>query len=262
MRKRIPIGLIHRLPILGVSLVILLVGAVLLAACGGGEPKVVVVTATNTQEPVQQVIEVTATFTPVPPTDTSEPATVDVQATVQAALAATLTAAPTDTPIPPTDTPIPPTATLIAPTATLIPPTDTPVPPTNTPRPTRRPTARPTATQVSYPPPVLMNPPEEFNCWLAGGCTFSWAAGMGLAPNHYFQVQLIGPNNEHRGIHPPTKEYSFTSDESVYMIVTDWCNPNLFCHIQWTVAIVQWDGVDPSRIGRTLVEAVARWVKL
>lgn len=255
MRRRTCIGLKHRLPIFVAWLLILLVGAVFLAACGGGEPEVVVVTATNTQEPAQRVIEVTATFTPVPPTDTPEPATVDVQATVQAALAATLAAAPTDTPIPPTDTPIPPTAT-------LIPPTDTPVPPTNTPRPTRRPTPRPTATQASYPPPVLMNPPEEFNCWLARGCTFSWSAGMALAPNHYFQVQLIGPNNEHRGIHPPTKQYSFTSDDSVYMIVTDWCNPNYFCHIQWTVAIVQWDGVDPSRIGRTLIEAVARWVKL
>lgn len=259
MRKRTQTSLVHRMQIVAPILVILLVGAMFQGACGSEEQQVVVVTATNTQQPVQQVIEVTATFTPVPPTDTTVPPTVDVQATVQAALAATQAAAPTDTPLPPTDTPVPPTDT-------PVPPTDTPVPPTSTPRPTARPTSRPTtrptATQASYSPPVLLSPPEEFNCWLAGGCTFSWAWGMGLAPNQYFQVQLVGPGGEHRGIHPPSKGFTFTTDDSVYMIVTDWCNPGYFCHIQWTVAVVEWNGVDPSKIGRTLVEAVLRWVKL
>ncbi len=256
MRKRSRICRTHGQTVVVTLLLILLVGTSFLAACGTQEEEVVVVTATNTQETAPQVIEVTATFTSVPPTDTPVPPTVDVQATVQAVLDATLAAAPSDTPIPPTDTPVPPTDTPVSPTDTPIPPTNTPRPPTRTPRPA------PTATRASYPPPALLNPPEEFNCWLAGGCTFGWTWGMALAPNQYFQVQLIGPGNEHRGIHPPTKQFSFTSDDSVYMIVTDWCNPSYFCHIQWTVAIIEWDGVDPSKIGRTLIEAAPWWVKL
>jgi hypothetical protein len=83
-----------------------------------------------------------------------------------------------------------------------------------------------------------------------------------LAANEYFQVQLVGPSNEHRGIHPPTKGYTFSSDESVYEIVPDWCNVNYYCQVKWTVAIIEWDGVDPGKIGRTLVEAEWREVVL
>jgi hypothetical protein len=228
----------------------------LLTACDllGGEPEVVVVTATPAQEQGQQQIVVTATFTPAPPTDTPTateiPPTPDLEATVQAALAATQAAMPTDTEEPPT----------LTPTDTPLPPTDTPKPPTRTPRPRQQ--ASPTPQPASYGPPALLSPPEEYNCWLAGGCTFSWAAGAALAPNHYYQIQLIGPSGEHRGIHPPTKGFSFTSDDSVYMIVDDWCDVHYFCHVQWTVAIIVWDGVDPSRIGRTIIEAAPRWVKL
>lgn len=228
-----------------------------LSACDGGGEKVIVVTATPTAG--QQVVFVTATFTPAQPADGSVPPTVDVQATVEAALAATQAAAPTDTPIPPTDTP------LALPTNTLIPPTDTPPPPTNTPKPTTKPTSKPkpTATPASYPPPTLLSPDVDFSCYNAQGCSFSWSWGRSLAANQYFQVQLVGPNNEHRGIHPPTKDFSFQSNWSVYQIIRDWCDPSKMCHMQWTVAVVEWDGVDPSKIGRTLVETQPpRWVWL
>ena len=64
--------------------------------------------------------------------------TPDVEATAQAALAATQTAQPTNTLVPPTDTPIPPTAT---PTATA----------TFTPTPTNTSTATPTPTPTPHP---------------------------------------------------------------------------------------------------------------
>lgn len=239
-----------------VALLVLAALLPLLTACDllGGEPEVVVVTATATEERTQEQIVVTATFTEAPPMDTPTatevPPTADVEATVQAAVAATQAAMPTDTEVPPTSTP----------TDTPLPPTNTPRPPAPTPKP--KPQATNTPQPASYGPPALLSPPEEFNCWLAGGCTFSWASGAMLAPNHYYQVQLIGPAGEHRGIHPPTKGFSFTSDDSVYRIVEDWCNPAYFCHVQWTVAIIVWDGVDPSKIGRNLVEAAPRWVKL
>jgi hypothetical protein len=107
----------------------------------GGEPEVVVVTATATEPVVQEVVVVTATFTPAPPTDTPTateiPPTPDLAATVQAALEATQAAAPPDTAVPPTPTP---TDTPLPPTDTPRPPTETPIPqatakPANTPKP-------------------------------------------------------------------------------------------------------------------------------
>jgi hypothetical protein len=69
----------------------------------------------------------------------------DREATVQAEVAATQVALPTDTPVPtPTDTP--------APTATSQ-PTDTP-PPTDTPAPTATPSPEPTATPTNTPAPT------------------------------------------------------------------------------------------------------------
>jgi hypothetical protein len=63
-------------------------------------------------------VALTATWTPMPPTNTPKPPT------------------PTDTPKPPpTNTPVPPTNTPVPPTNTPVPPTNTPVPPTNTPKP-------------------------------------------------------------------------------------------------------------------------------
>lgn len=80
------------------SITVILLLALALTACGGGEP-------------VAQ-----ATDTPVPPTNTPVPST--------------------NTPVPPTDTPVPPTDTPVPPTDTPVPPTDTPVPPTPTSEPT------------------------------------------------------------------------------------------------------------------------------
>jgi len=81
--------------------------------------------------------------------------TPDVEATAQAALAATQASQPTATPVPPTNTPTPvppPTDTPEPPTATStpVPPTDTPEPPTATPAPTDTPEP-PTATSTPTP---------------------------------------------------------------------------------------------------------------
>jgi hypothetical protein len=126
------------------------------------------------------------------------------------------------------------------------------------------PTRKPAATKppANLPPPIQLSPAPEFNCFSLAGCYFSWSWGSTLASNQYFQVQLVGPGNEHRGIHPPTKEYSLQTNWTVYQIVTDWCDANKYCHIQWVVAVVEWDGKDPSKIGRTLAESEKRWVKL
>jgi hypothetical protein len=87
-----------------------------------------------------------------------------------------------------------------------------------------------------------------------------------LQPNHYFQVQFIGgPNSEHRGIHPPTKDRSYTftypsdSASGNLGVAHDWCSVGIKCYLQWTVILVEWDGVDPSKLGRTLSEAEPRW---
>lgn len=243
------------------AVLLFLVLALLVACDGKTTPQVVVVTATPTQEqvvvvatdtPTPEVIIITATPSPEPvvvvtatpsqPTlSPEEIATAQAILTAQAAnLTATAMATPTETPAPPTDTPVPPTA-----------------------KPTAKPT-RPVATKTpaSLPPPVLVSPDVDFSCFNAQGCNFTWSWGSSLAANQYFQVQLVGPGNEHRGIHPPTKGYSFQSSWSVYQIIRDWCDPSKMCHMQWTVAIIEWDGVDPGKIGRTLAEAAPRWVWL
>lgn len=235
----------HIRPAVVPMMAVLLMLTPLLAACSlGGQT--IIVTATPTHP--QSVVIVTATFTAQPPTATSP-----------AAEQPTFTPYPTYTPYP-TFTPLPPTATL-APSP--VPPTATPVPPTKVPpKPTSAP-PKPTATKAaSYPPPTLLSPDPEFSCFNVHGCNFTWSWGMALADNQYFQVQLVGPGNEHRGIHPPTKSYSFQSNWSVYEIIPDWCDVNKMCHMQWTVAVIEWDGKDPSKIGRTLIEAPTRWVWL
>ena len=119
----------------------LLLGAI--AACGGGSEEEPTVDIQATIDAA--VAAATPTETPTPePTDTpepTEPPTPDIAATVAAALAA---AQPTAAP-PPTATPVP--------TATPLPlPTDTPVP-TNTPIPTNTPA--PTPDQSSGPPCII-----------------------------------------------------------------------------------------------------------
>jgi len=264
MCNRVAVKLFRRAPSV-IALIAVLVLTPLLAACdiSVGKQDVVVVTATTQSQ--SQVVVVTAT-----PTQgvVVQPPTADVQATVQAALDATVAARPTDTEVPPTSTTAPPTPDLQATLQAMIQltqaaaPTNTPVPPTNTPKPTAKPTSKPapTKTPANLPPPILVAPPEGFNCYnqRSAGCDFSWSWGSSLAANQYFQVQLVGPGNEHRGIHPPTKGYSFHSSNDVYKNITDWCDERYYCNIRWTVAVIEWDGVDPSKIGRTLSEAAAR----
>ncbi|MBN1137624.1 MAG: protein kinase [Anaerolineae bacterium] len=175
-------------------------------------------------------------------------------------IVASSTPQPSDTPAPAATNTQPPAATNTQPPTA----TNTQAPTaTNTPKPTPKATAtKKPPTPKAYPPPILTDPPVGANCYRQGGCTYTWTWSRSLAANEYFQVQLIGPGNEHRGIHPPTKGYSFTSDESTYWIVTGWCNPDYFCNLKWTVAVIQWDGKDPSKIGRTLIEAAPRDVTL
>jgi len=175
-------------------------------------------------------------------------------------IVASSTPQPSNTPAPAaTDTPQPTATNTLAPTAT-----NTPKPTaTNTPKPAPTATAtKKPAPPKTYPPPILTNPPAGANCYDTRGCTYNWTWSGKLAANEYFQVQMIGPGNEHRGIHPPTKGYTFTSDETTYWILADWCNPSYYCNLKWTVAIIQWDGKDPSKIGRTLIEAPPRDVTL
>lgn len=265
MKSRIRTLRFHRMSMMAILAIVWLL-APLLAGCAipgqqvvivtatstqAQSQQVVVVTATSTQAQSQQVVVVTATFAPAPPADTQAPAAPTAYPTY--------TPYPTYTTLPPTDTAPPATYTPYPtytpfPTYTPVPATRTPKPPANTPKP------NPTNPPANYPPPALMAPPDGFNCYnqRGQGCDFSWSWGMALKANEYFQVQLVGPNNEHRGIHPPTKTYSFHSSNEVFLIIPDWCNVDYYCHIKWTVAIIEWNGVDPSKIGRTITEAAAR----
>jgi hypothetical protein len=105
---------------------------------------------------------------------------------------------------------------------------------------------------------MLTSPEPNVNCYQRGGCTFKWSWDRSPLSDEYFQVQMIGPNGERRGIHPPTKEYLLRSDESMYHTFVDWCDVKYYCHSHWTVAVIEWDGQDPSRIGQTLIEAPKR----
>ena len=105
-----------------ISLVIVLLIALALTACGGGA-------------------DPTPTSTPVPPAATATPVP------------------PTATPVPPTDTVVPPTTTSVPPTATSVPPTDTPVPATATSVPATATSVPATATSV--PPTATSVPPTD-----------------------------------------------------------------------------------------------------
>lgn len=227
--------------------------------------------------PDVQEVERPAAVAVLQPTTMPSP---DVKATELAlalAVESTLTAlAPTNTPSPPPTSTAYPTYTPY-PTYTQYPtltprPTYTMVGPsaTSTSEPSRTPTRRPPATTapsqrpaVSYPPPVLLTPPLGYNVFFFGGCRFTWTWGSGsLKQDEYFQVQIIGPGDQHRGIHPPTKGYSFESDAFLYGIFTDWFDKRKYATAKWTVAVIQWDGEDPSKIGATLVEAEWRDITL
>lgn len=121
--------------------------------------------------------------------------TPDLEATVQAAIAATQAAQPTDTPVPeptatpqPTDTPMPtdtpaPTDTPVPTDTPTLKPTDTPGPtptPTETPLPTDTPTPEPTDTATPIPPtptptPALLVEFRNLHYECTGGAV--WYAG-------------------------------------------------------------------------------------
>lgn len=208
--------------------------------------------------------------------------------TETASVTPSLTASPSPTsPEVPTETPTPtPTETFTpTPTRTETPtptetftatPTDTHTPTptdTSTPKPTKAPTARPTITPTAapqtYPPPILLSPSPEFHCWKPpprwGGptCEFRWSWPGELKPNQYFQVQIVDADSGHWGIHAPTKELSYTYVYDVWRpFQWDGCDLHRKCRLQWTVVVVEWDGVDTGRLGRILAEAEPRFVNL
>ncbi len=182
-----------RVLMLGLSLL----GCLCVLGCGGA----------GRQESVTEIAVLPTQAATVTPTRTATPPP-------------TSTEVPTDTPTATrTFTPTPtPTATFTAtPTETATPtPTETPTP---TSTPTKKPTARPvktaTPTPAAYPPPVLLAPAEDYMCWhepphAGATCAFNWSWEGVLGPDEYFQVQLIGSDGEHRGVHAPTKELSWT----------------------------------------------------
>ena len=144
------------------------VALVLAAACSGaGTPTDQPVRTAEIPESTAAVAgtpEPTETATAALPTETLEPAATaaapttppDIEATVEARVAAALAAMPTPTPIPtpvpPTPTPTPTPTPMPTPTAT---PTPTPTPmPTPTPTATPEPTATPTPTPTATPEPT------------------------------------------------------------------------------------------------------------
>jgi len=126
--------------------------------------------------------------------------TPDVQATAQAALAATQTAQPTATPVPPTETPTP-TDTPIPPTDTPT-PTDTPVPPTDTPSPTNTPappTETPTPAATATPTATSPPPPTATPDIAASPFDITWSEQMNYEGNvgesQWCQINMTYTNN-------------------------------------------------------------------
>lgn len=125
----------------------------------------------------------------------------------------------------------------------------------------------------------FMTPPE-YKWWEErrfvpeGGEVFTWSYDGELAEDEYFQVMLICPNGEHRGIHPPTKDYYTVQGGSLRYIVQDckgvqtrpWDHesfaPTRNVDITYTVAVVKWDGKDPGKIGPILAEADPEPIKI
>lgn len=144
-------------------------------------------------------------------------------------------------------------------TAPTAPAQPTAVPPA---QPTAVPPAQPTAVPPAQPTtvpaapavkPVITAPTTNFNCYVdPGGCTFGWTYGGTLAPNQYFQVQafVLNSNQAGRGLHAPTKSMSVSlNGATTFQLLRDICDAELFCGVNIRVAVVEWDGADPSRIG-------------
>lgn len=104
--------------------------------------------------------------------------------------------------------------------------------------------------------------------------TFEWTWDGQLQEDEYFQVQIISRDaanmGEHRGIHAPTKGFSASTNRDLWGHFRDWegvydrprFGAEARIYADWTVAIVKWDGVDPNKIGPTIVEAEPHFIKL
>jgi hypothetical protein len=177
----------------------------------------------------------------------------------------TYTALPTATPLP-TYTPLPTCTPIVAAAAD----------PTASPTPAVQPAAMPraellatatsdaalTGEQLAYPRPVPIEPGVGYFVFDGGGAVFAWTWERELAADEYYQVQLIGPGSERRGIHPPTKQNHVVTDRFLYRLVRDWYSLREAASSHWVVVVVRWDGVDPSKLGETLIESEPRHIKL
>jgi hypothetical protein len=135
--------------------------------------------------------------------------------------------------------------------------------PTNTPEP---PTPETQPAVSGYAPPILIDPGDGFGMYKFGQITtFRWQWDGTLKADEYFQVQIVSRDDqnrgEHRGIHAPTKEYTVTSNRDLWGHFRDWKGSEAMIHADWVVAIIKWDGQDPSKIGPTLVESEKRYIK-
>jgi len=213
-----------------------------------------------------------STWTPTP-TQTSSPTPMPTSTTTP-----TSAAAPEPT-VTSTNTAIP-TATPTN-TRTLVPTA------TSTPTRIERPVPAPQST--AYSPPILLQPGKGWDMIHPGdiygktfkpsetNTVFHWEWDGQLRADEYFQVQIISRTErnkgEHRGIHPPTKGYSLEVGQYLWGSFSDWdgaqehrphplfqgSEPRVYA--DWTVAIIKWDGKDPSKIGPTIIEAEPRYIK-
>jgi hypothetical protein len=244
-----------------------ILAAWLLAAALGG--CAAPATPTPTAAPPANTLAPTATRTPRP-TGTPPP---------------TLTATPTRTPAPPTATRAPsptprPTLDVYVGAATAAP--TLPAPPR----------------AVAAVPELLE--PGAGGSTLAGGTVFRWAwPGETLREDEYFQPQLFY-NGQYYGVVPPTKDYAAAVDPTVRMVLpgvagyawvevteetlccSDYTDPST-CRrctvvvgrersydradwtplwVEWTVAVVQWDGADPARVGPVVARSAPRPIRV
>jgi len=186
-------------------LILLTLTSLLLAACGGTPTPDVAAT-------VQAAVAVTQTAQPTEepptpkPTDTPVPTATPILSTA--------------TPVPPTDTPIPPTAAPIASTATPVPPTPTPAP------------VQPTATSLPVPPysgtymVVNVASDDVLNVRANAGVSHPI---VGVIPHNGTGVQVTGAGEQVDGVlWVPIK----------YKEIAGWVNSNYLAHQAYTVVNV------------------------
>ena len=181
MCNRVAVKLLRRVPSV-VVLITLLVLIPLLAACdiSVARQDVVVVTATKQSQSQDVVVTDTPTQGVV-----VQPPTADVQATVQAAVDATIAARPTDTEVPTPPSAVPLTPDLQTPLQATVQLTEAAAP-TNTPKPTAKRTA-------AYPSPqVTSGPYHSRGLCDDGWLELSWYWAGTLGQDEYYDVQFYG----------------------------------------------------------------------